>query len=193
MADSLTVLEAQRKDFDVRTFAQIQERKGLDAFRSNARKSIVKGLMAPQMNYLNNLRYNIIKKHSELTLTDGFYYKGFFHTNTTAKVPQGKMKQDAIHDSLLPEMQEYDRQIKEFNADKVLFDQGFSLLLSKCSNPQDVRDALPDILLPVMGSPEHLLDRTRPEMYTLSSPLHIQQFEKVKDKIYFYLATALLG
>jgi hypothetical protein len=103
------------------------------------------------------------------------------------------MKQDAIHDSLLSEMQEYDRQIREFNADKVAFDQGFSLLLSKCTSPQDVRDALPDVLLPVMGSPEHLLDRTRPEMYTLTSPLHIKQFEKVKDKIYFYLATALLG
>lgn len=193
MADSLNALAAQRKDFDVRTFAQIQERKGLDAFRANARKSIVKGLMTPQMNYLNNLRYNIVQKHTELTLSDGFYYKGLFHTNTTAKVPTSKMKQDAIHDSLLPEMQEYERQIKEFNADKVSFDQGFSLLLSKCTCPQDVRDTLPDILLPVMGSPEHLLDRTRPEMYTLNSPLHIKQFEKVKDKIYFYLATALLG
>lgn len=181
------------KDIDVRTFNQIQERKSIDAFRYKKRQYIVKGLMGTQMNYLNNLRYNIIQKNTELTLKDGFFYRGQWYTNSTAKVPQKVMQASSIHESLLPEIQELEKQLREFNADKVSFNQGIGLLLGKCFNPQDIRDALPEVLVPLMDSPEHLLDRTRPELYTLTSDLHIKQFEKVKEKIYFYLATALLG
>lgn len=192
MENSQIGLAAQRKDFDVRTFTQIQERKGLDTFRTNARRTVLKGLMTPQMDYLNNLRYSIITKHVEKTHTDGFYHRGVWYTNFSGQAPATSLQKQSIHESLLPEIFDYERLIKDFNADKVSIEQGISLLLREAKAPQDIRDALPEVLLPVMGSPEHLLQRTRPELYTLTSELHKKQFEKVMEKIYFYLATALL-
>lgn len=175
-----------------RSFGDYQERKNLDASRKRSVETVLKNLMNTDMLRIKAIRDDLIRRNNVLTNSDAFYHRGQIYTLNT-QVGYKPLTKHPIHPSLRDEMFEYEKQIQEFKNDKVILEQGLGVLVRNAMEAQDIRDALPDILLPCMGSPEHLMDRTRPELYTLTSELHRHQYEKTLDKIYFYLGSRLLG
>lgn len=177
-----------------KTHAQLKERRALDDKRKYTIEYIIRNLMQSDIKRLNDMKSQIIQKHVKLTGSDGFYHRGqFFTTVTSVGTTSSALQKDAAHPEVREELFEYEKQVKELQNDKVILSQGLSILIRNAVSPQEIRDALPDILLSVMGSPENVLARTKPEMHTISSKLHQLQYEKTLDKIYFYLGSRLLG
>lgn len=179
---------------NMKTFQQVQSRRHDDEVRKTKIDGMLKRLMDSDVKRINRMVDEIIVEHRKLTGTDGFYHKGQIYGNVMG-VSQSSpaMQKQPIHESLRERMFEYDRQLAELVKDRDILRQGLGVLIRRANTPQEIRNALPDLLLPVMDSPEHLLDRTEPEMHTLTSQIHRIQYERTLDKIYFYLGSRLLG
>lgn len=83
-------------------------------------------------------------------------------------------------------------QESQMERDKVALTQLFTVMIDKCIDEQDLRDALPDMVLP-----ENLktrLPRTRPAAYTLEdNPAQMARYQKQYRKMCQYAAMRLLG
>lgn len=79
-----------------------------------------------------------------------------------------------------------------FERDTKRLTQGITVVLSRCTTSQDVRDALPEELVQI--SPElSTLPRTRPEGYVLEEhPMLRKQFEATMELALYYTANRLI-
>ena len=77
--------------------------------------------------------------------------------------------------------------------DRKYFIQAFSVLFRECKAIQDTRDAIPEALLIVCPEWFQKLERQREEGWTMkNTDVGIKKFEKLKTKIYSYLANRML-
>lgn len=125
-------------------------------------------------------------KHS-----DGFFYAGNFHSDLELSL-RAKGIKTTLHPNLMGDMDLHYQQKREVDFDKVRVKQALALLLNDCRCLQDIRDALPNSLATVVEGTSSL-ERTRPEGYTLeNSERGKRQYQKLRDKIEFYMAMKLL-
>lgn len=83
-------------------------------------------------------------------------------------------------------------QESQMERDKVAMTQLFTVMIDKCVNEQDLRDALPDMVLPEKLKMQ--LPRTRPAAYTLEdNPAQMARYQKQYRKMCQYAAMRLLG
>ena len=83
-------------------------------------------------------------------------------------------------------------QESQMERDKVALTQLFTVMTDKCVNEQDLRDALPDMVLP--EKLKMRLPRTRPAAYTLAdNPAQMARYQKQYRKMCQYAAMRLLG
>lgn len=83
-------------------------------------------------------------------------------------------------------------QESQMERDKVALTQLFTVMTDKCVNEQDLRDALPDMVLPEKLKMQ--LPRTRPAAYTLEdNPAQMARYQKQYRKMCQYAAMRLLG
>ena len=83
-------------------------------------------------------------------------------------------------------------QESQMERDKVALTQLFTVMTYKCVNEQDLRDALPDMVLP--EKLKMRLPRTRPAAYTLAdNPAQMARYQKQYRKMCQYAAMRLLG
>ena len=83
-------------------------------------------------------------------------------------------------------------QENQMERDKVALTQLFTVMTDKCVNEQDLRDALPDMVLP--EKLKMRLPRTRPAAYTLEdNPAQMARYQKQYRKMCQYAAMRLLG
>ena len=83
-------------------------------------------------------------------------------------------------------------QESQMERDKVALTQLFTVMTDKCVNEQDLRDALPDMVLP--EKLKMRLPRTRPAAYTLEdNPAQMARYQKQYRKMCQYAAMRLLG
>ena len=83
-------------------------------------------------------------------------------------------------------------QESQVERDKVALTQLFTVMTDKCVNEQDLRDALPDMVLP--EKLKMRLPRTRPAAYTLEdNPAQMARYQKQYRKMCQYAAMRLLG
>jgi hypothetical protein len=81
------------------------------------------------------------------------------------------------------------------NKDTWRITQGLAQILKSCVSNQDVRDALPAIVLNTCNGLKFLSDipRTRPEAWTIAhSEPHWHDYVKTKELIHFYVASRIL-
>ena len=80
---------------------------------------------------------------------------------------------------------------QQMERDKVAMTQLFTVMIDKCVNEQDLRDALPDMVLP--EDLKMRLPRTRPAAYTLEdNPAQMARYQKQYRKMCQYAAMRLL-
>ena len=177
----------------VKTNAEYLERKARDEFRQKIIIDVVTQLTAVDQKRLNEMKAKIINDHVQLTGTDGFYHNGMFYTNMSG-VPVKSMQKLPIHPTLKGQAIEHDKQVRALASDTAKISRGLAVLIRNCIDYQGVRNALPDVLIPITTITEIARhDRTMPEGYTLTSKLHKDQFQNTLDRIYFYLGSRLLG
>ena len=83
-------------------------------------------------------------------------------------------------------------QEQEMKRDMVAITQLYIVLTDKCVNDQDLRDALPDMVLP--ENLKNRLQRTRSAAYTLAdNPAQMARYQKQYRKMCQYAAMRLLG
>lgn len=176
----------------MKTHAEYEARKAQDAFKQKIINDIINKLIGHENARLKELVSGIINDHVKLTGTDGFYYRGNVYTNVMG-ASFATLQKLPIHDSLKDRMQEYIKQVQEIDADRAKIAQGLAVLLRQANSYQSVRNALPELLIPCTSWDVSSLSRQTPEAAGLTSKLHIQQYEKTKDMLYFYLGSRLLG
>lgn len=176
-----------------RTHEEYQKRKATDAFRSDTINELIGELTSADEFRLKDMVRDIINEHVKLTGTDGFYHNGRVYTNMTG-VPFGSLQKVPIAPSLKPRILEYNKQCNDLDRDRAAIKQGLAVLIRNCETIQAVRNALPEVLIPIMKDIRYKATlRTMPEGHTLTSKLHQKQFEKTMDRVYFYLGSRLLG
>lgn len=82
-------------------------------------------------------------------------------------------------------------QEQEMERDKVAITQLFTVLIDKCTSEQDLRDALPDMVLP--EDLKARLPRTRPAAYTLEgNAMQMARYQRQYRKMCQYAAMRLI-
>lgn len=119
----------------------------------------------------------------------GFYYLGSTFTFDSDVVPRGTTMLE-IPKELYPQMQEYYADCKRCEQEETRTLQLLSALLVATHGEQDMRDALPDVLLPDWLK---CYSRTRPEGYPFEhNPRLKRLWEQNLNTIYHYAATKLI-
>lgn len=158
---------------------------------NNMIKDIVRQLTYDEQESINKAVMNIIDQHRLKTNTDGFIYKGNIYPNS---VNPRTMKRAPLHPDLMNDWMAINAEQESLNKDKTRLTQGIAVLLRNIHDNQGVRDALPEPLVKILDGGRLLsYPRTRPELFSLTSKLHLSQFEDVKELIFFYLSSRLLS
>ncbi|MCF8861653.1 hypothetical protein Ab1vBOLIVR2_gp71 [Agrobacterium phage OLIVR2] len=179
----------------VTTKAEYLHRKAIDENRVNFVNGIIKELMSSDKARLDTMIKEIIEEHEKLTQTDGFFFDGRVYTNKVG-IPFKSLQKVGVHPSLKARVLEYKKQCRDIENDEARIGQGLAVLVRNATSPQHFRDAVPDILLPLVPSSfisTKNLKRTIEEGALLTTKLHRDQFQKTMDRIYFYLGSRLLG
>lgn len=120
---------------------------------------------------------------------NGFYYLGATFTFTSDVVPRGTTVLE-IPKELHPQMQEYYADCSRCRQEETRTLQLLRALLIDAKCEQDMRDALPDVLLPGWLK---CYPRTRPEAYPFESNPRLKRlWEQNASTIYHYAATKLI-
>ena len=163
-----------------------------------APKSLIAGfintIMKEAMEHQNKLIVSFLRAIPELSRANYFQHGGNAYkldTLTEVVVQQGLITHiPRIPLNYLNEFKTLYRKKTNLLAESLKITQVMLTVVSSCKTEQDLRDALPEIL--VMGALAEI-PRTRPEGYTITSELHLQQFNKYRDKLYTYAAYKFLG
>lgn len=124
------------------------------------------------------------------TTNSAFHYKGktYFVTGETAM--RGAKVID-VPPAIIPQLEGYLEDKNQVERDESVIKQLVAALLHECEDSQDIRDALPDAIVPqnIMAEKE----RTRPADYPFqNNPRLLRQFKKYEDVIFQYAAAKLL-
>ena len=161
-------------------------------FDSKILRPILADLFAKDSQVLRrDLEELIDANHQAGNPKEGFLLNGEFHTLMNSKsIPLENKRQ--IHVSLYGQTMAYIRQRDTCNKEKSRMTFGLVVLLTDCKTWQDIRDALPEILVKMVpGLTE--LKRTRQEAWTLEfKPLQQHQYQEIRDLIDFYFTNKLL-
>lgn len=150
-------------------------------------QSLVEKLTAAEAKHLIGLESKLLAEHQEHYprdkgfFVDGFYFKGpnDFHYDT----PRHSLKAELLERGRM--LLESERQL---NIDKDYFVQMFSVLFRRCQTMQEIRDAIPDILLPMMSPAYAKLDRQKEDGWSMNP----EPYKRLKDKIYAHAANRML-
>ena len=121
----------------------------------------------------------------------GFLFGGKFHTNLPP-VDQPAAEKKLLDKSLHSAGRDYMEDIKVTEREHMRLRQGLNLLLSFCSTDQDVRDALPDVVVGFF--PElNALPRFKEEAWVFrDSPLKMHSHKMTADLMTFYACNQIL-
>lgn len=122
---------------------------------------------------------------------DGFFCQKMLFTHTEKRV-RSQAKFGSCHESILPKAMAMVQFVDRYKFEKIRTQQALAILLFGAQTPQDIRDALPEFLIPYVKELA-TLPRTREEAWTLEDrPLHKAQYVVLRDLIEFYLVNKLL-
>ena len=105
---------------------------------------------------------------------------------------RGRSSCPPLHQSLVPEMRAILEERQTLERERLQVGQAFTLVLRGCHSFQDIRDALPNGMHELIEGCK-MLPRTREEGFTLADNERAQrQYQKLRDKVEFYMASKLL-
>ena len=118
-----------------------------------------------------------------------FHYKGKTYFVTGEPAMRGARVID-VPPAIIPQLESYLEDKNQVERDEAIIKQLVAALLHECENFQDIRDALPDVVVPQILAEK---ERTRPAGYPFqNNPRLLRQFKKYEDVIFQYAAAKLL-
>ena len=124
------------------------------------------------------------------TTNSAFHYKGKTYFVTGEPAMRGARVVD-VPPAIIPQLESHLEDKNQVERDEAIIKQLVAALLHECETSQDIRDALPDAIVPqnIMAEKE----RTRPAGYPFqSNPRLLRQFKKFEDAIFQFAAAKLL-
>ena len=97
-----------------------------------------------------------------------------------------------LEDSLRTKIDELIQSEHQAQKDFLRIRQGMLLVLRLCTNNQDLRDVLPEALIPAFGAELSTLPRTREPGFVIESELLRKQWENVLDRVNYHCAMRLI-
>ena len=152
-------------------------------------------LRAPELRRLQAYVDRLVMMNQEAcsTRAPGFLYRGLVYRHSSAKGAATGFP--AVDPSLYDEIDEYLESQKAVEDDLQEIIQGLRPIHTSCLTLEDIRDALPECLVQLIGKDTGLssLPRTRPEAWCLEpTGRGMRQYLKVLPKIEIYCAARLL-
>ena len=124
------------------------------------------------------------------TTNSAFHYKGKTYFVTGEPAMRGARVVD-VPPAIIPQLESYLEDKNQVERDEAIIKQLVAALLHECENSQDIRDALPDCIVPANIMQER--ERSRPVGYPFdSNPRLKRQLDKYHDTIFQYAAAKLL-
>ena len=166
-------------------------------FQAGQINQIIDGLIVALFEHenkrLKKRELELVSENRKVTAEryDGFFYQGQFYTDLDiAFAPKGI--KTSLHPSLVPSMEQFMKDKREVEFDRLRVKQALALILKGCRTAQDLRDALPNQLAEMIDQIKSM-PRSRPEGFTImDDPRKFKQYQTLKEKIDFYTATRLL-
>ena len=119
-----------------------------------------------------------------------FHYKGKTYFVTGLPAVRGAHVID-VPPTIIPQLESYLEDKNQVERDEAIIKQLVAALLHECEDFQDIRDALPDAIVPQNILAEK--ERTRSAGYPFqTNPRLLRQFKKYEDVIFQYAAAKLL-
>lgn len=145
--------------------------------------------MADKARLQRRLSRTLAEIEGENTNT-AFHYKGKTYFVTGETTLRGARVVD-VPPAIIPQLESYLEDKNQVERDEAIIKQLVAALLHECVNSQDIRDALPDAIVPQNLLAER--ERTRPVGYPFQNkPRLLRQFKKYEDTIFQYAAAKLL-
>ena len=166
-------------------------------FQAGQINQIIDGLIVALFEHenkrLKKRELELVSENRKVTAEryDGFFYQGQFYTDLDiAFAPKGI--KTSLHPSLVPSMEQFMKDKREVEFDRLRVKQALTLVLKDVRTSQDLRDALPNQLALMIDQIKNM-QRSRPEGFTLmSDPRKFKQYQQLREKIEFYTAARLL-
>jgi hypothetical protein len=121
----------------------------------------------------------------------GFLFGGQFHTfleHRDRPTAEKKLLAIALH----ARGRDYLKDVAMTAKEKTRLTQGVSQLLQSCRSLQDIRDALPDVVVALFSELTQLT-RTRPEAWPFEGkPFQMHSYKQTADLLSFYVSNRLL-
>lgn len=121
---------------------------------------------------------------------DGFIYEGVYYSDLITRA-KSKGQRGSMMPELRTQMLDYLEDTKQVNQDRENVEQILSLVLLTCHTKQDVRDALPEELVPLIPFLQGY-QRTREEGWNLKTEREQRQYAKYRPLIDIYLVARLM-
>lgn len=153
---------------------------------------ITQKLTATEAKHLNGLESELLNEQKEYYPKDlGFLVNGTYYSGPNPYV--NIAPRHALHKNIADKGYRLLESYERLANDRKYFIQAFSVLFRDCKAIQDTRDAIPDSLLVACPPPLQKLERKRKEGWTMrNTDVGVTKFEKLKTKIYSYLANRML-
>ena len=153
---------------------------------------ITQRLTATEAKHLNGLESELLKEQQEYYPKDlGFLVSGAYYSGPNPYV--NNAPRHALYKNIADKGYRLSESYQRLASDRKDFIQAFSVLFRECKSLQDTRDAIPESLLIVCSEPFQKLKRKQQEGWTIqNTDVGVIKYEKLKNKIYSYLANRML-
>lgn len=157
---------------------------------------LISKLFEPERRRLNLVirDLNVSNKRLKALKTDGFLYGGKFYMalNVSATIPSAGQAKPTLDFSLNGEMEQHLKDCKIIADDSAMIKQILWKLLKPCNREADIRNALPECLVPIIPSLK-AHPRYTFAGYTIFEDVRAwRQFQKYLPKMELYSITRLL-
>lgn len=151
--------------------------------------SIVEKLTATEAKHLSGLATKLLDAHKEHYPKD----LGFVVDNQVFGDYSNGVSRHSLWFELMPEGRKLKSATEALEQDMEYLKQAFSVLFRKCKTLQDMRDAVPDALIPYCSPAFTKFKRTREEGWCMTDDdRQIEKFKKLKAKIFEHVANRML-
>lgn len=156
-------------------------------------EAIMETLLGAEYRRFSNWIDQLCKRNQEARgdAGTGFLYEGRYYKPSNVIV-QPDVKKNPLHISLHAEMDVLIRDRAAIDIDQHLIKQSLFGLLYPCKTGQELRDALPDMLLPLIPFIQHHR-RTDDEAWSIrDNPRAVRQYARVLPRIEMYVAARMI-
>ena len=144
---------------------------------------------------LNRILIDLNQRNKLLqrTKSDGFLFAGRFEFPAEINGARPTLAQrPALHTDLWPEMEDLIKERDRTKNDLTYIRMILVRLIRDCKTPQEIRDALPDFLVPFFP-PGKLLPRMQGELWTIRDDERaMNQYKQLEEKLALYAASRLI-